>query len=266
MIVECGHCHAKYNVDEKKIPVIGVRVRCAKCQNVMFIEWKEPAPPVPEVKIEAPEAKAPPPEAPEPEPAAPAPAAVEPAKPSPVAPSKVEFPFGDRPIAQGPPEETEEKAVTETPPLSEVVKPTYQPPEPKTEQPPAFGEPTEVPTQPSIETPKPPEPELPPEAEKAVIEKIEPTKPLPPMSEEDKRWHDRAKRLAKALASDLVLYNKDKVEQGMKDGTIAQLLGREIRRSWEYYCQQIPKHIVDGTDYFKEQLNKIVGKGKEIFK
>ncbi|KPJ72226.1 hypothetical protein AMJ52_07065, partial [candidate division TA06 bacterium DG_78] len=81
-----------------------------------------------------------------------------------------------------------------------------------------------------------------------------------------KRWHERARRLAKALASDLVLYNKDKVAQGLSEGTLAELLGPEIRRSWEYYCQQIPKHIVDSTEYFKEQLNKIVGKGKEIFK
>ncbi len=86
------------------------------------------------------------------------------------------------------------------------------------------------------------------------------------MSEEDKKWHERARRLAKALASDLVLYNQEKVEQGLRDGTLVQLLGSEIRRSWEYYCQQIPKHIIENSDYFKEQLNKIVGKGKEIFK
>ena len=290
MIVECSHCQAKYNVDEKKIPVIGVRVRCAKCQNVMFIQRKEsePAPTVPEVKIEEPKPSAPatlPPEMPKPEvkppetkvePPSPLPepsvqptpaAKIEPVKPSPTVPPKVGFPFGDEPIPQGPPEVKPEAPAPEAPPLSEVLKPTYQPPIAKAEPaPPPFGQPTEMPKDSGFEIPKPPEPKLPPEAEKVVIERIEPAKPLPPMSEEDKRWHDRAKRLAKALASDLVLYNKDKVEQGLRDGTIPQLLGREIRRSWEYYCQQIPKHIVDGTDYFKEQLNKIVGKGKEIFK
>ena len=85
-------------------------------------------------------------------------------------------------------------------------------------------------------------------------------------NEEDKKWHKRAKRLAKALASDLVLYNRDKVEQGLRDGTLGHLLGSEIRKSWEYYCQQIPEHIRDSSDYFKEQLNKIVGKGEQIFK
>ena len=126
-----------------------------------------------------------------------------------------------------------------------------------------------APPPPAVE--KPPSLELPKKAEaerKAVEESVERKIHLSEeeMSEEDKKWHARARRLAKALASDLVLYNKARVEQGLRDGTIAQLLGPEIRRSWEYYCQQIPKHIVESTDYFKDQLNKIVGKGKKLFK
>ena len=118
---------------------------------------------------------------------------------------------------------------------------------------------------------KPPSLVLPEKAEserKAVEESVERKVHLSEeqMSEEDKKWHARARRLAKALASDLVLYNKARVEQGLREGNIAQILGPEIRRSWEYYCQQIPKHIVEQTDYFKEQLNTIVGRGKKIFK
>ena len=98
-----------------------------------------------------------------------------------------------------------------------------------------------------------------------VISKVE-TPSLEGLSEEDKKWHERARRLAKALASDLVLYHKEKVETGLREGTLAKLLGAEIRRSWEYYCQQIPKHIVESTNYFKEALNRILGKGREIFR
>jgi len=178
MIVECSSCHTKYNVDESKIPPTGVKVRCRKCQNIIFIK-KEVPPPQPT----APEI--------------------------PAAPPKPEQP---------------------------------PPPEPQ----------------------KPPEPTAPTEA---AIPRVEKPAPLPEgMSEEDKKWHERARRLAKALSSDLVLYNQDKVEKGLREGTLVQLLGSEIRRSWDYYCQQIPKHIVQSTDYFKEQLNKIVGKGREIFK
>ena len=186
MIVECNYCHTTYNIDEKKIPAAGVKVRCRQCSNVIYIK-KTGAPSADEVST--------PTAGPEAERAAPAPPTIE----------------------------------------------------------------------------KPPSMELPKKAEaerKAVEESVERKVGLSEeeLSDEDKKWHARARRLAKALASDLVLYNKARVEQGLRDGTIAQLLGPEIRRSWEYYCQQIPKHIVESTDYFKEQLNKIVGKGKKLFK
>ncbi|OGC41617.1 hypothetical protein A2Y85_04615 [candidate division WOR-3 bacterium RBG_13_43_14] len=160
-------------------------------------------------------------------------------------------------------------------PSTEPPKPTM--PEPVMPEPPSepsVAKPIETPAPPTV---KLPEPEIqkpafqPDETEQRAITVPE-TKPsvsVPSeegMSEEDKKWHQRAKRLAKALASDLVLYNQSKVEEGLRNGTLVRLLGAEIRRSWEYYCQQIPKKIVDNTDYFKEQLNKIVGKGKEIFK
>ncbi len=169
----------------------------------------------------------------------------------------------------------------ESPPsIPEVPRVETPPPPPKVE-PPYKVEPTvssemQKPAQENIPQPTvqpPPKPEIPepPQVESPVAPQAEivskPKTPLQPeMSEEDKKWHERARRLAKALASDLVLYNQEKVEQGLRDGTLVQLLGAEIKRSWEYYCQQIPKHIVENTDYFREQLNKIVGKGKEIFK
>lgn len=189
MIVECGNCPAKYNIDDKKIPALGVKVRCKKCGNIIYI--RKPAAPAPDRA-------------------------------------------GDLMIDRTPP----------TPPRRPGSPPVVE---------------------------RPPDIELPRKAEterKIVEESVARKVPAPviELSEEDKKWHERARRLAKALASDLVQYNKTRVEQGLKDGTIADLLGPEIRKSWDYYCQVIPKHIVDSTDYFKEQLNTIVGKGLKIFK
>ena len=190
MIAECAHCHTKYNIDERKIPEHGVKVRCKKCGDIMYIKRSAPTG------------------------------------------EKVAGLTTDAATAQ-----PDVKGGTPPPPF--VEKP------------------------PSLVLPKKAEAER-----KAVEESVERKAHLSEehMSEEDKKWHARARRLAKALASDLVLYNKARVEQGLRDGNIAQLLGPEIRRSWEYYCQQIPKHIVESTDYFKEQLNTIVGRGKKIFK
>jgi len=123
----------------------------------------------------------------------------------------------------------------------------------------------QVAPQPEVAEPKP-EPKVQPPVTKPRPQPEEEPPIDAGLSEEDKRWHERARRLAKVLASDLVLYHKDKVEQGLREGTLAQLLGSDIRRSWEYYCQQIPKHVVDAANYFKEALNRIVGKGREIFR
>lgn len=193
MIVECSHCHTKYNIDERKIPGGGVRVRCKKCGDIMYI--KRSAPPVEEKE----------------------------------------------PVVHA----------EEATPAAPDQKGTGTPPPPAVEKPPSLVVPEKAESE-----------------RKAVEESVERKVHLSEehMSEEDKKWHARARRLAKALASDLVLYNKARVEQGLREGNIAQILGPEIRRSWEYYCQQIPKHIVEATDYFKEQLNTIVGRGKKIFK
>lgn len=240
MIVECNNCHAKYNVDESKIPDTGIKVKCHKCQSIIFIE-KEKASPEPIPPKPAPVSTPPPPEKP-PEPSVQTPSA------APKVSDQHISSYGEVDLDRQPEVPTPEPPVPTEP---EPAQPSAGVPVPEAkieESPPA-----------EPDTSFEPEPTAPPEP-------ISTTPPAGELSEEDKKWHERARRLAKALASDLVLYNQDKVEQGLRDGTLAQLLGSEIRRSWEYYCQQIPKHIVDSTDHFKQQLNKIVGKGKEIFK
>jgi hypothetical protein len=158
------------------------------------------------------------------------------------------------------------------PPVSPPVVPPPEPTPAVSPEPPAVSPPvqTKLP-EPPVEKPKVPEPippTPPPQDSGLVIDKTETPVAAAQVSDDEKKWLERARRLAKALASDLVLYNQDKVDQGLRDGSLAQLLGSEIRRSWEYFCQQIPKHIVEGagSQLFKEQLNKIVGKGKELFK
>jgi len=63
MIVECNNCHAKYNVDESKIPDTGIKVKCHKCQSIIFIQ-KAKSIPEPAPTPEPVAAPTPPPEAP----------------------------------------------------------------------------------------------------------------------------------------------------------------------------------------------------------
>jgi len=254
MIVECSNCHAKYNVDEGKIPNTGIRVKCHKCQTIIFIQKEVPA-------SQPVQAEVPVPEPTTPEPAAP----LAPASEASVEPSDQVPPAESTPSLPAQPEEPSVPQEPEVPTPEPSVPPAPEVPTP---------EPEVAPTEPEVPAPQE---RLEQAAPLDVVMPSEPltaspTGPLPTapleteMSDKDKKWNERARRLAKALASDLILYNQGRVEEGLREGTLAQLLGSEIRRSWEYYCQQIPKHIVEGTDYFKDQLNKIVGKGKEIFK
>ncbi len=85
------------------------------------------------------------------------------------------------------------------------------------------------------------------------------------MSDEERKAHDKARRLARVLVSDMVLYNKEPVEEGLRNNTIAKTMGDEIKKSWQLYKQQVGADIANNTTYFKDALNDIMGKGRKIF-
>jgi hypothetical protein len=75
----------------------------------------------------------------------------------------------------------------------------------------------------------------------------------------------KARRLARALISDMVVYHPTKRQDGLRDGTLKALFEEEIRKSWEEYADQVGKDVADSTPYFKEALNEILAGGRQIF-
>lgn len=75
----------------------------------------------------------------------------------------------------------------------------------------------------------------------------------------------RAKRLARALVSDIVTYQPAKHAEGLRDGTIRELFKDEIRKSYEEYTAQVGQQLAEGTPYFQEALNEVLGAGRKIF-
>jgi hypothetical protein len=75
----------------------------------------------------------------------------------------------------------------------------------------------------------------------------------------------KARRLARALISDMVVYHPAKRQEGLRDGNLKQLFDEEIRKSWEEYAEQVGKDVADSTPYFKEALNEILAGGRQIF-
>lgn len=75
----------------------------------------------------------------------------------------------------------------------------------------------------------------------------------------------KARRLARALISDIVVYYPERRERGLRDGTLRTEFREEIRKSWEEYATQIGDEMARGTPYFREALNEILAGGEALF-
>ena len=75
----------------------------------------------------------------------------------------------------------------------------------------------------------------------------------------------RARRLARALVSDLVAYHPQKREEGLRDGTLRQLFREEIKKSYEEYVEQVGREIAESAPHFQDALNEILAGGRRLF-
>lgn len=75
----------------------------------------------------------------------------------------------------------------------------------------------------------------------------------------------KAKRLARALVSDIVAYFPQKRDEGVRDGTLKQLFREEIKKSYEEYVEQIGREFADSTTHFQDALNDVLAGGKKLF-
>ena len=75
----------------------------------------------------------------------------------------------------------------------------------------------------------------------------------------------KARRLARALISDMVVYHPAKRQEGLRDGTLKELFEDEIRKSYEEYTEQVGRDLAESTGYFREALNEILAGGRQLF-
>jgi hypothetical protein len=122
------------------------------------------------------------------------------------------------------------------------------PPRPGVPQPPAAS-----PVVPSM--PRPATPSASPSAPGA--------RPINPFLANDP--NAKAKRLARALVSDLVSYFPQKKEEGLRDGTLKDLFREEIKKSYEEFVEQIGKEFAETTTHFVDALNDILAGGQQVF-
>lgn len=88
-------------------------------------------------------------------------------------------------------------------------------------------------------------------------------KPINPFLANDP--NQKARRLARALVSDMTAYHPQKRSEGERNGTLKQLFREEIKKSYEEYVEQVGREFAEATTHFQDALNEILASGKRLF-
>ena len=60
---------------------------------------------------------------------------------------------------------------------------------------------------------------------------------------------DQARRLARAIVSDVALYNREKVEQGIKEDSIFEILHDQLTEGRDHFVSRVSKELA-GSNIF----------------
>jgi len=89
--------------------------------------------------------------------------------------------------------------------------------------------------------------------------------PSPPTAPELPEAHVKAKRLARIIISDIVLYNQAMVEEGVRNDTFYELLADDINEGRALYACRVAEEIRTGCSYLEDGFKDLVtAKKKEL--
>jgi response regulator RpfG family c-di-GMP phosphodiesterase len=77
------------------------------------------------------------------------------------------------------------------------------------------------------------------------------------------REYDEARRLARLILSDIVIYNAPKVERGIRENNFFDVLKEEIEEGRQYYESRVPFRVRQDTEIFNETLQQFVTMKRE---
>ncbi len=251
--VTCPSCSSAFPVDPAKIPEGGVNARCSSCGDIFRVEKPAPAPtladlapdPVPAAAVDIPSPPVP----------QPAPDPIPPPIPDPTPEPDPVPPFPD--------------PIPDPDPLPPLPEPTPPEPDPL----PPLPEPTPPEPDPLPPLPEPTPPASDPFAESAPFEAQDPD-PTPPAAPPVQGFTfgkrdptDKAKRLARVLVSDMIMYNAERHQSALAAGTLVQDFDEEIDKSWKEYVEQVGEELANGTgkQFWIDALNDILAKGEKVF-
>jgi predicted Zn finger-like uncharacterized protein len=254
MTVSCPECRSVFRVDPGKVPATGVRARCSVCGGVIAIAGGTlpiSVTPSSQGAVSAPPAR--------PTPSRPfssASSLTPVASPAVAAPSMAaSVPVGGSVVDTFVPSVSPE-GVAHASSRGAVDGPPLAPPQPArlpTSTPrhtPAFGAAQVASRTPALGI-------------GTTTSSATPRRSVNPFLNADPS--QRARRLARALVSDLVAYHPQKREEGLREGTLRQLFREDIKKSYEEYLEQVGRETAEHSPHFQEALNEILGGGRKLF-
>lgn len=260
--VSCPSCAASFPVDSNKIPVAGVNARCSACGHVFRVERpQEPAPPP-----SAPEPVIIPEPEPEPEPL-----------PSfesdafEVEGSIRDDDYADTGFSVG----VEEPATTDGGSDSWVFE-TAEDIDPESldiepvetvesnvagarDEGSFFGAPILTDPTEDFAAPPAPEPDL------VVPPPEEPAPAVGSFTFGKRDPKEKARRLARVLVSDMIMYNPERHQRALANGTLREDFEDEIAKSWKEYIEQVGEEMAKENPFWAEALNDVLARGEQLF-
>jgi len=83
------------------------------------------------------------------------------------------------------------------------------------------------------------------------------------VEEDERRYHNDARRFARLLVSEIKLYNEQKVKEGRESSDLYERLREAIDRSREMYDKRVQTPVASKFDYFNYELVNTLAEGEE---
>jgi hypothetical protein len=71
---------------------------------------------------------------------------------------------------------------------------------------------------------------------------------------------DEAKRLARTILSDILLYNQGKVKEGIEKDSLFELLTEELAEGKKYYESMVDEEVRQSSNFFSEAVVDVLVK------
>lgn len=234
MIVQCPDCNSRYQLDPDRVPRRRIRARCPNCRYVFGVDGTLAGQEV--VTASGVSKAVPPVGAPSRE------VMIERTRPSASVPVAPVAPSAPAPVA-GPGFDLE------------IERHNVGAPRPA-------AQPSRLPEH-EVEVPAPAAPAA---VAVAPVPVARPAATVAPSADENATTSEKkARRLARALVSDILVYNRELRDKALAEGTLVQSLGHEIKKSYELFKERAGTDIQNPRQHFVEALNDILADGQKVF-